>query len=203
MGRVHWLVGLIAAAAAGASCGDVARQGRAPVYLVINSLAAAPGNRPSALSGTLASDVITNITSPPPCSTTTPCATVFGDPGQVILSLSMKDIAVSPSSNNSVTITRYHVDYIRTDGRNTPGVDVPYGFDGAITGTISGTAAVTLGFMLVRNIAKEEAPLVQLRNNPDIITTIARITFYGTDQVGNEINVTGQIQVDFGNFSDS
>ena len=34
---------------------------------------------------------------------------------------------------NAVTLTRYHVDYRRTDGRNTPGVDVPYSFDGGLS----------------------------------------------------------------------
>jgi len=28
------------------------------------------------------------------------------------------------------------------------------------------------------------------------------VTFYGTDRVGNDISVTGSIQVDFGNFGD-
>ena len=49
--------------------------------------------------------------------------------------------------------------YIRADGRNTPGVDVPYGFDGALTATVSGST--TVGFELVRHIAKEEAPLAR------------------------------------------
>ncbi len=43
---------------------------------------------------------------------------------------------------------------------------------------------------------------VQLVNNPTIITTIADVTFYGQDLVGNEIQATGSIQVDFGNFAD-
>ena len=33
---------------------------------------------------------------------------------------------------NAITLTRYRVDFRRTDGRNTPGVDVPYGFDGGL-----------------------------------------------------------------------
>ena len=37
---------------------------------------------------------------------------------------------------NAVTLTRYHVDFRRTDGRNTPGVDVPFGFDGGLGVTI-------------------------------------------------------------------
>ena len=37
---------------------------------------------------------------------------------------------------------------------------------------------------------------------PTIITTIAEVTFYGQDLVGNDIQATGSIQVDFGNFAD-
>jgi hypothetical protein len=54
----------------------------------------------------------------------------------------------------------------------------------------------------VRHAAKEESPLVQLQSSPTIITTIAEVTFYGTDRVGNDVSVTGSIQVDFGNFGD-
>jgi hypothetical protein len=31
---------------------------------------------------------------------------------------------------------------------------------------------------------------------------LARVTFYGHDQAGNEVIATGQIQIDFGNFGD-
>jgi hypothetical protein len=54
----------------------------------------------------------------------------------------------------------------------------------------------------VRHVAKKEAPLVQLVDNGQIITTIAEVTFYGQDLVGNDISVTGTIQIDFGNFGD-
>ena len=49
---------------------------------------------------------------------------------------------------NAITITQYHVEYVRSDGRNTPGVDVPYAFDSAVGATVTGTATVgfTLGF---------------------------------------------------------
>jgi hypothetical protein len=101
-----------------------------------------------------------------------------------------------------VTITRVHVEYVRADGRNTPGVDVPYPFDGATTGTVPASGTVTLGFELVRNTAKMESPLVQLKSSGIIITTVANCTFYGKDQVGNDISATGSIQIDFGNFGD-
>jgi len=187
---------------ASASCGDVVRQGRSPVMMTVNSLQAAPGNNPGSYSGTLLSDVITNVTSPAPCSTDNPCPTVFSDVGQVVLSLAPKDISVAPTTNNQVTVTRYHVSYIRADGRNTPGQDVPYGFDGAVTGLVPPSGTATLTFEIVRHVAKEESPLVQLIANPAVISTIANVTFYGTDQVGNDISATGTMLVDFGNFGD-
>src|SRR4029079_3807456 len=153
-------------------------------------------------SSTLVSDVITNVITPPPCTSTSPCATVFGDNGTVVLRAPLKDVVSTttpsaPTSNNEVTINRYHVSYRRADGRNTPGVDVPYGFDGAATGTVVAGGSLVLGFELVRNVAKEENPLVRLVGNPSVITTIADITFYGADRVGNAISVTGSMQVDF------
>jgi hypothetical protein len=127
---------------------------------------------------------------------------VFADSGQATLSIALKDVTVSPTSNNQVTITRYTVTYRRNDGRNTPGVDVPYPFDGAVTATIQPNQPTTVAFELVRHVAKEEAPLVQLIANPNIITTIADVTFYGRDQVGNDVTVTGSMVIEFGNFGD-
>jgi hypothetical protein len=193
--------------AATTSCGDVARQGSSPVYLVIDLL---QGQRGAATLGPasnpLISDVITNVTTPAPCTTTSPCPTIFGDAGLVTLRAPLKDIgattALAPTSNNEVTINRLHVQYSRADGRNTAGVDVPFGFDSAITGTIPANGTLQLGFELVRNVAKQEGPLVQLRTSNNYISAIATITFYGTDRVGNNIQVTGQMQVEFGNFGD-
>ena len=46
-------------------------------------------------------------------------------------------------------MTQYHVQYVRSDGHNIEGVDVPYAFDGGLGGTVSGDT--TVGFTLVRN----------------------------------------------------
>ena len=35
-----------------------------------------------------------------------------------------------------------------------------------------------------------------------LINAIADVTFYGRDQVGNDISVTGSISIEFGNFGD-
>jgi hypothetical protein len=152
------------------------------------------------MTNTIASDVITTVTSPAPCTTEVPCLTIFSDPGAALLRVVPKDISTSPSSNNDVTITRVHVLYRRADGRNVQGVDVPYAFDGAATATVPANGSASIGFTLVRNAAKAESPLIQLQHNGSIITTIADVTFYGRDRVGNDISVTGSIQIDFGNF---
>ena len=207
MQRFARVVVLAALVTATASCGDVVRQGRAPVFLVIDSLQAASGKAPDELFSFLLSDVESDNTSPP-CSTAAPCPTYFNDPGRVTLRTVPKDLGspalpTVPTSNNEVTITRYRVSYRRADRPNggTPGVDVPFAFDGAATGTVpNGGSQLSIGFQLVRHVAKRETPLIQLIVSPTVITTIADVTFYGQDRVGNAISVTGSIQIDFGNF---
>lgn len=192
----------VSTVAATASCGDVIRQGQGPVVLVVNSMGGTQGSKPGTFGNPLLSDVITNVTTPLPCSPTAPCPTVFNDLGQVVLSLAPKDATIAPTSNNQVTISRYHVEYTRTDGRNTQGVDVPFAFDAGLTGTVPQSGSLTLGFELVRSTAKQESPLVQLEVNPAVISTFAKVTFYGKDLVGNDISVTATIQVNFANFGD-
>src|SRR3989442_9955147 len=172
--------------------------------MLIDSLTASAGGRTVGTPGTiLNSDVLALITTPAPCTTASPCPTIFNDMGTVALRLAMKNYLVSPSFNNEVTITRYHVSYRRADGRNTQGVDVPYAFDGAATGTVPATGGVSIGFELVRAVAKEEAPLRQLVNSPTILSVIADVTFYGREAVGNDVSVTGSISIAFGNFGDT
>jgi hypothetical protein len=194
--RLARLMTILALTALSASCGDLTRQGTGSSYLIVGALEGASGADPGTFGGTLNSDVITIVDDSP---------TIFNDLGRVTLRLAMKDPGgtespTTPTSANFITINRYRVRYIRSDGRNTPGVDVPYGFDGAFTATVSGET--TVGFELVRHIAKEEAPLRALAQSSVIISTIAEITFYGHDQTGREVSVTGQLLVSFGNFGD-
>ena len=199
-------IGAIALAALASGCGDVVRQGRAPVQLVINSLEAASGAAPDDLGTTLLSDVQTLVERSVNGETIL-VPTTFNDIGQVLMSLILKDpgqsgIVAAPSALNQVTITRYRVEYRRTDGRRTQGVDVPYTFDSAVTFTVPTEGSIEAGFEIVRHTAKQEAPLAALIRNPDVISTIADITFYGRDQAGNDISVTGTMGINFGNFAD-
>ena len=204
-GKMVALVLVVAAAAAG--CGQQNTEGRSPSYLIVEALQAASGATPSAFGGTLDSDVITNVkTTVGEQEVLQP--TVYEDIGQVKLRMALKDggngmAVAAPTAVNAVTVTRYHVDFKRSDGRNTPGVDVPYGFDGAATGTIGADGGV-ITFVLVRAQAKLEAPLRALRNagGAMVISTVAEVTFYGTDQNGNTVSVVGMISVNFADWGD-
>jgi hypothetical protein len=185
--RVGRLAGAVILVLASVSCGDMTREGQASSYLIITSLLGSSGETDE-LGGELRSDVLTN-------------GGIVNDNGEVEFALAMKDPGLTdPSTANFITIDRYHVKYIRADGRNTQGVDVPYEFDGAITGTVSGEA--TFGFTLVRHQAKVEAPLGALATNFVIVSTIAEVTFYGHDQTGRAVSVMGRISVHFANFAD-
>ncbi len=176
------------------SCGTAVREGRASSYLVIDSLTGARGGETAGTPGNVVeSDVITKNT-------------VYEDAGQATLHFSMKNPLnpAGPSTTNEITITSYRVTFTRADGRNTPGVDVPYGFDGGVTGTAKIGSIVNVGFALVRVQSKLEPPLMALRGlgGSIVISTIAQVTFYGHDQAGNEVSVSGTLSVNFADWGD-
>ena len=189
-----------------ASCTGVQRQGTSPAYLIVNSLEAASGADPDAFGGSLASDVVT-IVSRATGGEEVQQATVFDDLARVEFSLGLKDPGSTsapsqPSTSNFITVSRYHVRFIRADGRNAPGVEVPYAFDGAITVTVGAEPAVAT-LVLVRSQAKQEAPLSALSvTGAPVISTIAEITFYGKDQAGRTVAVVGRIGVNFADWGD-
>lgn len=189
-------LGLLATIAAGVSgCSSTVREGRSPAYLIVQRIEAASGAEDDKFSDELSSDVLTNNT-------------VFEDLARATFRLALKDIGpagapTSPTTNNFITVNRYTVTFRRTDGRNTPGVDVPYSFEGAGSVTVSSTDA-TMSFVLVRTQAKVESPLKELTNGGAVrtISTVADITFYGRDQVGNDVSVSGSISVNFSDWGD-
>ena len=175
------------------ACSDSVRTGSGSSYLQLNSLTAAKGGgtNSGSFASSLPSDVLTVVSGNP---------TVFADNGQATMQLQMKDTLDTPSSANAITLTQYHVKYIRSDGHNVQGVDVPYEFDGGLGVTIA--ASGTVSFTLVRVQAKQEAPLAALVNNSQVLSTVAEVTFYGHDQNGNAVTVVGHIDVDFANWGD-
>lgn len=191
------------------SCGEVARTGRAPAFLIIDALEGDSGaDSADNFSSVLYSDVQT-IVERQEGGQTVRTPTVFSDTARVTMRLALKNPGTSssplgPSTLNEITISRYRVAFQRTDGRNQQGVDVPYSFDGGMTVTVAGQNAVQGIFEIVRHTSKEEPPLRNLIGfgGANQINTIAEVTFYGRDQAGNEVQASGLMTVNFADFGD-
>ena len=167
------------------SCSEMVRTGDASSYLVITTLTGGDDN-----DSTVESDVVSDE------------GGIAQDAGQATLTLQMKDVGgPGPSPINAITVTQYRVEYIRSDGRNVEGVDVPFAFSSGVTTTVAGAA--TVNFTLVRAQAKHESPLAALAGHGGAqhINTVARVTFYGHDQTGREVSVTGNIEVSFADWA--
>jgi hypothetical protein len=197
------LVVAAACAATASGCGgDMLRTGRSPAFLTIDSIEITNGASQEAGSNLL-SDVQT-LVDQEVNGVTVKVPTIFNDTAVATIGVVAKDPTRPTSSINSVTMTRYRITFKRVDGHNTPGVDVPFGWDGgtSVTIPIGGTGGVA--FEIVRHSSKSEPPLRNLVNNGGVqfIYTIAEITFFGRDQNGNEVTVTGEVDVAFSDFGD-
>jgi hypothetical protein len=133
--------------------------------------------------------------------------TVTNDSGTVTILARAKNlvpnVGVSPQYND-VVFDRYRVTYTRADGRGVNGVDVPYPFDGVMNLYVPIGDDASGSFTLVRHAAKVEPPLISLTDvgGASILTTLARVDFYGRDTAGRAISVTGYITVTFADFPD-
>lgn len=199
-------IAAVALLAGSVSCGDT-RRGRSPVVVVIDSLEAASGATPGNLSAFLLSDVQTLVDQQIEGGTVR-VPVIFNDVGQATVRLIAKDagngaVNLAPTPWNTVTLNRYRITYKRADGRNTPGVDVPFPVDGAVTVSVTG-AATAVPFEIVRHQQKLEQPLRSLANFGGrlFISTIAEVTFYGSDFAGNAVQTTGTISVSFSDYAD-
>lgn len=191
-----------------AACGgELLRTGRSPVYLTVTQVQGeAGGGGGGGASAFLLSDVET-LVDQTINGQTVKVPTYFNDNVSVTVVAELKNPSVASTPINNVTLTRYHVDYRRTDGRSVPGVDVPYSIDGGLSGVVSVGGPTTASFEIVRHQAKLESPLHQLRNKngfggTGFISAIAEITIYGHDQNGNEVVATARMDIHFGDFGD-
>lgn len=204
--RAVLLLAVTAGIAGSSSCTSAVRQGTGSSYLIIDGIGGVRGGSEEETAN-LISDVVTIITEEIDGEDVR-YESAYSDGGVVTFRLGLKDAGsasspTSPTTNNFITVNRYRVTYVRTDGRNTPGVDVPHPFEGAITVTV-GAETVETGFMLVRLQAKSEAPLLALRGGGGAyaISTIAEVTFYGHDQTGHAVSATGSISIEFADWAD-
>jgi hypothetical protein len=198
------LAGAAACVVSLASCGgEMLRTGRSPMFLVVEGMQATAGGSAATPSAFLLSDVET-LVDQTVNGAVVKVPTIFNDSATATIRSVEKNPSATTTEINSITLTRYHVAFRRTDGRATPGVDVPYSFDGGLGITVSPNGSADVAFEIVRHQAKLEPPLKNLvgQGGLGFISTIAEITFYGHDQNGNEVTVTGRIDVQFGDFAD-
>jgi hypothetical protein len=104
---------------------------------------------------------------------------------------------------NNIVVTRYVVTYSRSDGLNAEGVDVPYTFEGSLTAQVAIGSTINATFIIVREVAKNEPPLVDLvfGTEEGVLQTTARVDFYGHDQAGRKIQATGYLTIFFANYA--
>jgi len=133
--------------------------------------------------------------------------TVVADVATATLRASLLDPApiLKPSQYNDIILDRYIVSYSRVDGKNRQGVDVPYSFEGSLSQILKIGTSVTLSFVVVREVAKLESPLIDLVQNraEGVIEATAKIEFYGHDLVNNKVMATGYLTIFFANYADS
>jgi len=132
---------------------------------------------------------------------------VTADVATATLRASLLDPApiLKPGQYNDIILDRYIVSYSRVDGKNREGVDVPYSFEGSLTQILRIGTSVSFSFVVVREVAKLEAPLIDLVQNraEGVIETTAKIEFYGHDLVNNKVTTTGYLTIFFANYADS
>ena len=136
------------------------------------------------------------------------CGSVFNDDAQLSFDAVPKnpDVALLSPGLNDLQLQTFTVHWIRTDGHQLQGVDVPYDFSGALSGTVPGQGGTTVNavMILVRHTAKLEPPLAAMAgmSGEDLLETVAQITAYGRTTSGVAVQATGYIGVTFGNFGD-
>jgi hypothetical protein len=179
------------------ACNPLADDSQSSSMLIVENLTGfdMEGN----LANFLQSDVIFQDPEDPESST------IYADSALVSFTAQLLDPAslTGPSHYNDITVTRYVVTYIRADGRNTEGVDVPYSFEGNLSVLVPIDSAVEANFIIVREVAKLEPPLIGLQEWRDagVINCTAKVDFYGQDQVGKTLKATGYLNVYFANFA--
>jgi hypothetical protein len=115
------------------------------------------------------------------------------------------DPTLGTSQYNDIIVNRYTVSYSRVDGKNSPGVDVPLPFEGSLSALIKVGNTTSFSFVVVREVAKLEPPLIGLVDGraEGVLQVIATINFYGQDLANNKVKATGYLTIYFANYVDT
>lgn len=107
----------------------------------------------------------------------------------------------------NVIVDQIDVEFMRTDGRNVQGVDVPYSFTQPMNMLVPVDESVEIPFILIRHVAKLEPPLFALNQVPNqgkVLQLVAKVTVHGKDLGGHRVApVSGYLNVWCANFADS
>lgn len=108
------------------------------------------------------------------------------------------------SHYSDILVTRYAVSYTRSDGKNVEGVDVPYSFEGSLSALVSVGSSTAVNFIIVREVAKLEPPLIGLLDGrgDGVLQAKARVDFYGHDLANNNVTATGYLTIFFSNYTE-
>lgn len=192
------LLVLIIAALALASCQAKEDDSTSASFLVITSLT---GNDLAGKAGstTVFSDVITN-------------GSIINDSAVAVVTA----LTYNPTEDSeahdityymNVIVDQVDVEFMRTDGKNTEGVDVPYHFSQPMNMLVEVDKTASIPFILIRHVAKMESPLIQLRDFPSeevVLQLVAKVTMHGKDLAGHRIApVSGYLTVWCANFADA
>ena len=129
---------------------------------------------------------------------------IFNDNAEATISAVLLDPYGEDSTfYQSIRIYRIFVEYSRPGGLDEQGKDIPYSFSQDVSATIEIGGSLVFPFVLVQHTAKMEPPLIDLVYATDVYKMEARVTFYGEDMAGNQVNpVSGTVSVWFANFAD-
>ena len=142
------------------------------------------------------------------------CCAIINDNIQVEVELILKNPNVILQGQfNDVNLERYEIRYIRSDGRNVEGVDVPYRISAAMSSALVLTgSSAQVSIVGVRHQAKLEPPLKNLEGvflgdsgrfvfgGAGILTTTGEITVLGRTTSGKVVRAVGRIQIVFADF---
>lgn len=196
MTRVIKLLGLAVLAIGLAACNPMENESESASILVVERMQGTTVD--GEFSDYIQSDVLVE---------TTQGTTIVADIGKA--TLSCKLLAPAPpmgsSGWNDIIVTRYVVSYTRVDGRNTPGVDVPYPFEGSVSVVFKVGYSQELAFVIVREVAKAEPPLIGLVTGgaEGVLQATAKVEFYGHDMANKTVKATGYIPIFFANYANA
>lgn len=115
-----------------------------------------------------------------------------------------ESIGAGPTYQNRIFIHTYEVRYTYVDSFNMATTSVPATFQGRLSVGIDIDSSASIEFVIVREQAKAESPLVGIQPLIPVraLQVVAQITFYGEDIAGHPVQATGYLTIYFANYGD-